>query len=529
MNTSFNPLETQLAAVWQQLLAQQPNHDSHFFAMGGNSLLLIRLSIGISEQMGLSVDVSGLLQNPRFADMAQHIAAKVVTQLPKYDGRHSFSTTSVPLTFAQKAVWQSIQTGAGSANHNLPLGLHILSQIDVARLQQAVAMMMVRHRILRAQVVLNEQGEPMLMPNAATIELNTLDLSLLAEVARSERLHALEHDLFATALPVLNSPLAILQWVKLADDEHYLYLNLHHIVFDGVSCDVFVNELMSLYAQKSLPPLVVDYFDYAQWEASAAYRASLQSGVGYWQERLAAHQPAVLPLLNPDSADAAGAFLSQTLPIRVLQGLRALAQRHDTTLFVVFALALQVVLERHKKQGDVAFGTYTSQRLYAEFTQTLGNFINPTVVCRDWREDQTVAQALSTQQQQIAQDFAWQHIPHEAIERALAADRAGAPAALFDVSLVFNEQVLQKEHRQGDLHIKLESHAEHRIDFAFDTDIEFMAHTNAEGLFVAAAYKKHKVGEAFIHKVMDELFALLTRLPDINPTTVMTQLIQHES
>lgn len=223
-----------------------------------------------------------------------------------------------------------------------------------------------------------------------------------------------------------------------------------------------------------------------------------------------------------------GAFMSEQLTIRPLQALRALAQRHDTTLFVVFTLALQMVLSRHKKSGDVAFGAYTAQRVYADFTQTLGNFINPTIVTSHWHEDETFAQALAVHHQQISQDFAWQHIPYEYVMSILAPDLGDTSMPLFNVSLVFNDHVVQKEHRQEALHVKLESHAEHSIDFAFDTDIEFMAHTNAEGLFIAAAYRKHKVGGAFIQMVLNELLVVLSRFPNISPTTVMAQMTQDD-
>ncbi|XDZ52766.1 condensation domain-containing protein [Neisseriaceae bacterium CLB008] len=528
MKTSISTNEVALANIWQQLLGQQPNPDSHFFAMGGNSLLLIRLSIGLSERVGFSVDVSGLLQNPKFSDMIKHIEQKAGAKSPQYDDSHCFNGLSVPLSFAQRAVWQAIQNGAGSMNHNMPFSLHILNQLNLDRFKTAMAHLMMRHQIFRAQVEMNAQSQPMMTLNGEPLTLNILDLSGSLKADKAKCLTDLEYDLFNTPIQVFNAPLAILQLVKLSEDEYYFYFNIHHIVFDGVSCELFIKELMDLYSGKSLPALSVDYFDYIQWESSPSYRDALQPGLSYWQQKLAGYKPLILPFSDHQSQDESGELMVRQLSVRHVQALRILAQTHRTTLFGIFTLALQIMLERHKVAGDTVFGAYTAQRVYSEFAQTLGNFINPMMVLKSWQNDQSFAQALATHQEKMAQDFAWQHIPHETIMDALAANTGLETGSALSVSLVFNEQVLQKEHRQGDLHLKLESCADHKIDFAFSTDIEFMVHTDAEGLVVSAAYKLNKVGTPFMQMLLDELLALLIRFSDIDPTIVMAQVMHGE-
>lgn len=529
MNTFLNDTEQKLAQIWRQLLSINPVRSSNFFASGGNSLLLIRLSVCIHEQMEVDVDVSGLLKNPLFLDMAGYITSRKNEVSAKYNPRYRYTGNPIPLSFAQKDIWNQAILSEFSANYNMPFSFHVSGDLDLHKFNLAVATLIARQRIFSSNISLDAMGEPQIQAGVHDITMQFHDLSALPDASKIWHLAELERREFHRIINILNHPLTYLNLVKISEEEYYLYLTIHHMIFDGVSCDLFLNELIAIYEDRRLTRLNVDFFDYACWENSAEYQAGLNQGLEYWTQRLRDYTPLELPFLHPDASDRATGVISQQLSVKHLQALNSFAQSHNTTLFVVFSLALQITLDRVKNNGEIIFGSYTSHRIYAEFANALGNFINPVILRCDFDGNQSLSDALFNNHQQVTQDFSWQHVPFESIVNKMNMVRKTDSHPFFNISLVFNENVLKQEYLQSSaLKIKLESKTEHNIVFAFDTDIEFMVHSNQNGLFIGAVYMKNKVGDELIHSILDTLSSLLSVLPEINPTLALSSIPIHD-
>lgn len=524
MNIFFNETEKKLAEIWQQLLSVYPNMNSNFFASGGNSLLLIRLTICISEQIGMSVDVSGLLKNPVFSDMVMYVDSKKNEQLYKYNPKYRYEGYPVPLSFSQKNIWDGVKLSGFSANYNMPFCFHILSNLDLYKFKEIVLKMIKRHRIFSCNISIDEMGEPLIQSDIHDVTLQFSDLSMLSDDVKELRLIELEKVEFNKAINILNCPLAKIILVKISDEEYYFYLIIHHVIFDGVSCNLFLEELMNLYEYERLTQLNVDYLDYICWENSKEYRESLNQGVAYWEQKLRDYTPLKLPLLDESSSDRISNFISKQISIEDLQGLNELAKNNDTTLFVVFSLALQMVLERVKTSGEIIFGAYTSQRIHSEFIHSLGNFINPVILKCDFDINRSLSEGLIENHKNTVQDFSWQHVPFELIIKNMQVGKTSDRNPFFNISLVFNENVLKQEYQQGSLKIKLESKSKHGIDFDFDTDIEFVVYSNESGLFVGAAYINSKVGDELIHTILDSLSYLLSMFSTVNSDIALSEI-----
>lgn len=528
MNDFINETEQTLAEIWRQLLSIYPTGSSNFFASGGNSLLLIRLSIFIHEQMETEVDVSGLLQNPVFSDMVIYINSKKNELASQYNPKYRYDGNPIPLSYAQKDIWNQSVLSGFSGNYNMPFPFHIFGDLALPEFNLAVSKLMERHRIFSSNISLSEMGEPLIQSGIHHIPLQFHDLSILPDIDKELRLSELEENEFNRVINILNSPLSYIMLVKISEKEYYFYLTIHHMIFDGVSCDIFLNELMSIYENKRLNKINVDFFDYACWENSREYHEGLNQGLTYWVQRLNDYKPLELPFLNADSSDRTSGFISQQVPIKHLQALNTFARSHNTTLFVVFSLALQMALGRARTGGDIIFGAYTSHRLYSDFANALGDFINPVVLKCDFNINQSLSDVLSETHQQITQDFSWQHVPFESIVNEMNVKRKSDSHPFFNVSLVFNENILKQEYLPGALRIKLESKMEHNTVFAFDTDIEFIVHSNQSGLFIGTVYIKNKVGDGLIKFILDTLSSLLSIFPDIDPTKALSSVSLHD-
>ncbi|MBP6861039.1 MAG: amino acid adenylation domain-containing protein [Neisseriaceae bacterium] len=525
----LNETEVRLAALWAELLGQGPDQgDGHFFALGGDSLLLIRLLSRIQAEFKVGVTLPDLLTHLTLSEQAELVARKAAPVSPAAMATGPLSVSaqqSLPLSSSQRGFWfqMALDASADQTKYTIALCFAVTGELDVLRLQQAVAVLLQRHRLLRSRIVLSADGDPCLQVAAHTIGLRFTDLSGLTDEVAQQRLRQCQQAELTQAINIQQDPLFNIHLIRLSDQAHQLHLRVHHIIFDGVSCDVLLRELLAIYHHKNLAPLSVDYVDYIQWEQSAAQQAHLQSGMAYWQRRLHGMAPLTLPHLAAEADAAANGSRFCQIDSATVDALKTFAGQHQSTLFTAFALALQLVLARFKNDGDVAFGTYVSNRGNRTFAQSIGNFINLLTLRFDFDLNATVAEAMARSHRQIAEDFAWQQVPFEAVVEACNPDRAVGRHPFFDVSLVFNDGVLQAGYQDEGIDLSLligvdRGMASHR------TDIEFWLYPTPEGLLCEVNYAQQKVGDHLVEAMLQGFKHVLTAMTTAAPQSVLSSL-----
>jgi amino acid adenylation domain-containing protein len=232
--------------------------------------------------------------------------------------------------------------------------------------------------------------------------------------------------------------------VALAGDEHVLTLMLHHIVTDGWSMGVLVEELCTRYGatargeELDLPPLPVQYGDFASWQRERLSGEYLDERLAYWRRQLDGVAPLELPTDRPRRAVQTknGALHQFVVPAEVTAGLKELGRSHDGTLFMTLAAACQVLLARWSGQDDIAVGTVVSGRERAELEPLVGLFLNTLVLRSPVRADQTFRQFLAGVRETVLDAFAHQDVPFERVVDALQPERDTSRNALFDVMVV---------------------------------------------------------------------------------------------
>src|SRR5205814_4786007 len=211
--------------------------------------------------------------------------------------------------------------------------------------------------------------------------------------------------------------------VRLAADDHVLTMAMHHIVTDGWSVGIIVGELSALYAaavrgvDADLPPLPVQYADYATWQRELLSGAGLDDRLGYWRGQLDGIAPLDLPTDRPRRAvrSSAGAVHEFEVPAELTARLKALGRRQDGTLFMTLVAACQILLSRWSGQHDVALGTVVSGRDRAETEGLVGFFINTLVLRSTVDDDRTVAEFLAQVRETVLDAFAHQDVPFERV------------------------------------------------------------------------------------------------------------------
>jgi amino acid adenylation domain-containing protein len=343
------------------------------------------------------------------------------------------------LSFGQQQLWFLHRLEPDSSEYLVPMAVRLTGPLSVAHLESALSAVVGRHEILRTRYVLvGGEAEQVVDPPAGPL-LTVTDVTDHPADDR-ERLAAeiLEREAGAPIDLERAWPLRV-RLLRLAEREHLLLLVFHHIAFDAWSSGILTTELAEAYdaaragRAPALPALPIQYADFAAWERA---RLPEQEGhVAYWTERLAGLTPLELPADRPRPAlrGWAGAVHGFPLPPLLADRLRALAARHDTTLYTVLLTAFNVVLARYTGRQDIAVGTVVSGRTRAELQPLIGYGVNSLVIRTRWSGDPTFAGLLGECRAAVAEAFDHQDVSFATLVDRLQPDRDMSRTPLFQV------------------------------------------------------------------------------------------------
>jgi amino acid adenylation domain-containing protein len=433
-------VEEALAELWRELLGidRIGRHDD-FFSLGGHSLLAVQLISRLRSALGLEVSLAELFARPVLAEFAAALVGAGAADgglIPLAD-----RSQPLPLSFAQRRLWFLAQLEGPSATYNMPLAWRLAGELDHQALRGALNQLVVRHEALRTSFVAVD-GEPMqrIVPATDTsFALFEQDLRQTHD-AEAELAHWLEKEA-AEPFDLEAGPLLRGRLLQLADREHALLLTMHHAIADGWSLGVLGRELGALYRAMRqgeadpLPPLPIQYPDYAVWERQWVADALLQRQAAYWQSALAG-APVLLELPTdhprPPVQDYVGAMLPLVIDAELTGKLKALARRHGATLFQVLLAGFAALLSRLSGQTEVVIGSPSAHRSRTELEGLIGFFVN-TLALRIDTASSSVAELIAKAKEQTLAAQAHEDLPFEQVVELLQPPRSLAHAPLFQV------------------------------------------------------------------------------------------------
>ena len=431
--------ETVIAEIMAAVLARKRVgiHDN-FFALGGHSLLAIKLISRLREAFAVELPVRSLFESPTVADLAAFISHSQKTTLGDIIPAAS-EGQPLPLSFAQTRLWFLDRLeNTPNATYNIAVALEITGLLNVAALERGLQEIVRRHAVLRTRIqVINGIPHQIIVPETDfKLQVQT------GEKPSQERLQELATLEAQTPFDLeRDSPIRANLW-QWSPENCALFLTLHHIVSDGWSMELLLQELSTLYtafaiAQPSpLPDLPIQYPDYAVWQRQWLTGAVLHQQVDYWKQQLAGiSSPLDLPGDRPRPAVQAfrGGQIPFQLDASLSQRLQTLAQSTHSTLFMTLLAAFAVLLSRYSSQDDIPIGIPVANRHHHQTESLIGFFVN-TLVLRTQIEDNPRFQDLLEQVRQVALDaYSHQDIPFDKVVEALQPERSPSHSPLFQV------------------------------------------------------------------------------------------------
>jgi amino acid adenylation domain-containing protein len=432
------PTEELLTGIWAQVLGvQRVETDDSFFDLGGHSLLATQLISRVRDVFGVEVPLAALFDRPTVTGLASAIEeATTSAVLPPVTpaGRDH----PLPLSFAQQRLWFLDQLEPGSAEYTIPMPVRLDGELDAAALGAALSGVVARHEVLRTRLVTDPDGvarqvidPPFRFPLAVT------DVS--GEPDPEAVVRALIAADAATPFNLAAGPLIRAVLVQVAADDHVLVLAMHHVVSDEWSAAILRRELLVLYEASRhgepdrLPPLAVQYADYAVWQRAWLVGEVLDGQLAYWRDQLAGVPVLELPVdrPRPPVRSTTGAVARFVIPAEVADRLRAVARDGAATMFMALFAVYAVLLGRYCDTEDVVAGTPVANRSRAETEKLIGFFANTLVLRADLSGNPSFGEFLGRVRKMSMGAYAHQDLPFEQLVDAVAASRDRSRTPLF--------------------------------------------------------------------------------------------------
>ena len=537
-----------LAALWLETLPQgKPlaalDPGAHFFMLGGHSLLAAQLAARISQAWRIPFPAHAVFEHPVLRDMAARISASLdhaaadacngIQPLPA-DQR----TQPQALSFAQQRQWFLWLLDPKRTAYHVCVSLRLDGALDAAAMRQAFGDLVQRHDSLRTVFTVDADGTPLQRieltgragpanhvndagqasqanpagaPGADALPLRDL-LTLGAGEADAQAARETER-LVRAPFDLTQGPPWRALLIRHAEHRHSLHLVMHHIVTDGVSMQLLVDDLGHCHAarrkaQRPAPRAsLIGPLDCAAWQHAWLAGGERERQLAYWRARLGDEHPVLaLPTDHPRPALPAYRVRRHRAPLPqpLLQDLRSFAQARGATLFMVLLAAFQALLHRLSAQQDIRVGVPVANRDRTGMADVTGLLVN-TLVLRNVVDGQLpLDQVLAQARQAVIGAQAHADLPFDALVEALQPGRSRGHTPLFQV--LFNHLVLTLDGFRDATGLSVRSEPVDGLDAQFELAVE--VHETPDGLTV------HWLGaaELFEPQTLDRLAQRYLRL-----------------
>jgi acyl-CoA synthetase (AMP-forming)/AMP-acid ligase II len=458
-------IEQIIAGVWSDVLAQ-PRIDPQvdFFALGGQSLLAIQCLSRLREKLPVILSLADFFENATVGRQAALVRKRVLEAHAQAAALSAHSnddkepiprrdrTLPCPLSPSQERLWFMEQLTPGEPVYNEAEAVRLRGKFDVAALERALNSVIARHEILRTTIEVVDERPIAVVHETWPTLLKRIDLRALSIDAREAELARLLVDEPRHIYRLESEPGVRFAVIQLSADEHVFILMMHHMICDRLSVGILWRELGALYEsllhgqRSSLPTMPIQYGDYATWLRQPIRQSQFEEDVAFWKENLRG-APTVIDLPadrpRPSTNSYRGDELHFHLDSALAKDVRRLCREERTSLFALFAAALNALLFRYTGQDDILIGIPIAERDRPELQSMIGFLVQTHALRTHLTGDVTFRELMASVQQGLMAVYAHRAVPFAEVVAALQPERSLSHAPLFQVMLNWRDRNAQ--------------------------------------------------------------------------------------
>ena len=513
-------------------------HDTAFSAVGTDSLVAVHTCNSLQQALGVEVPLSLFFEFGSIRALSQHLVSRhgdVIERVrPKASAvaappvaptlRPVPTAPHYPLSAAQRRLWFLAQLEPGNPFYNIPGAISFDGPLDPGALEDALRRVVDRQESLRTRFV-EIEGEPrQIIDPPGHWRVRRIDLSALDAAEQQQALARIRTEEGAQPFDLAVAPLMRATLVVLSPTQHVLSYVIHHIVADGWSIRVWLQQAARIYnaalhgAEAPLPPLPVQYKDYTVWQNALVDQGHLTGQETYWLHRLGGELPVLsLPTERPRPAVQTyrGAVAHHRLPRGLADALVQLGRNHDATPFMVLLSGLAALFQRITRQDDVIIGSPIAGRTARELDDLVGFFVNAMALRIDLAGDPDVGELLHRARRVATDAYAHQDFPFDRLVELLNPVRDLARSPIFSTMLIYQSARVESSVAGAFEGLRIQPLPNEWFTAKFD--LQFFVKDADDGLHVALEYNTDLWGPSSVQRMLEQwqqVLAAMVAQPD---------------
>ncbi|WP_144028932.1 non-ribosomal peptide synthetase, partial [Paenibacillus tyrfis] len=494
--------EARLAQIWQEVLGlPSVGVQDNFFEVGGHSLRATQMVSRIHKELDGGISLREVFESPTIEQLARLIEERdqvAYADIPLAEESEYYFVSS-----AQKRLFVLSQLEGGEISYNMPGVLSVEGALDRGRLEEAFRKLIERHDTLRTSFTMID-GEPVQRIHAA------VSFGVDYVQAKEEEVEAYISR-FVRAFDLGQAPLLRVQLLELDRERHVLLFDMHHIISDGVSMGLLIEEFSRLYEGQELPPLRIQYKDYAVWQQAQVQSERMSKQEAYWLEAFQGELP-VLDLPTDYVRPAVQSFEGDRVCFEIdgsrSEALKRLAAQTGSTLYMVLLAAYTSLLHKYTGQEDIIVGTPIAGRPHADLGSMIGMFVNTLAIRNNPSGEKTFQEVVREVKETALKAYENQDYPFDALVEKLGLKRDLSRNPLFDAMFVL-QNAEQGEQTLAGLQFKPYPHSHKVAKFDLTLSIEEAGDELACGIEYARSLYERSTIERMASHLLQFIDAIL--------------------
>ncbi|NES18616.1 MAG: SDR family NAD(P)-dependent oxidoreductase [Symploca sp. SIO3E6] len=456
----------------------------------------------------LSPEKQKLLLSQLQKQKKKELSEERILPRTRENGANSFA-----LSYPQQRMFTIAQLMPGDTSYSVPLHFRLQGKLNTTSLKHSLKQIAQKHEILRTTFHLEAGESKQVISSELTVDVPVIDLQDLSPEKQEAEVQRLLKEDTQCPFDLAKLPLWRVNLLKLAEKNHILLLNIHHIIFDGWSVGVFIRELKDFYeaylAQKNpvREQLPIQYVDYALWQKERLQGEFLSSKLEYWQQQLQGISPLQLPSKISSQSETTGGTIvplgfSETLSAQLKQ----LNLREGTTSNILLLTAFFILLGRYSNQDDVAVGSVIANRNSKELEPLIGFFVNTLVLRVDLSDNPKFIDLLAKVKTIVLEGYEHREVPFDLLVDKLNPQREVQQNPLVQVGFAFQNAPIPV-FKMGELCIESIEVDNVLSNARFDLELHLWeGHKGIEGVLV---YKQERFNATAIASMASHYRTLL--------------------
>jgi len=406
---------------------------------------------------------------------------------------------------------------------NILYALRLTSTLDVAILERSLDEIVRRHEILRTTFAVVKGRHLQVIAPQLTVPLTFDDLHGLPKSEKATVGRQLVQEEALHSFNLAQGPLLRARLMRMGEREHLLLVTIHQVIGDGWSLGVLVNEIAALYDAFSageaspLPPLSIQYADFAHWQRNWHSHPDMVAQLAYWRKQLRDPLPALglataRSLRTVDGLRTARRVLA--LPAKLSEAAKRFSHREGGTLFMALVAAFKTLLHRYLGQDDVRVATLVANRNRPGTEGLIGPLVNTTILRTNFGGDPSPQEVLRRVRVTTLAAYARQDLPFEELVQTLERERALEPVALSPVMILLQNATLRPVASSEQTLTFEEADPTMLLPLVTTTtfDVVLMLHERAHGLVGSCVYKPHLFSPSTIDRLLRDFRVVLEHM-----------------